>query len=444
MTPGAYQVQSHVTLSQRLPALEHAAFRRWFLGSFLSNIGGSLQSATIFWLLDNITHRAQAVGIVGVIRVVPLLFLGLFAGVVADQRERAKVLLVTQSAKAVVALLLAILVFTHLITPLAVYALVGLDACAQAYDGPSRQSIVANLVPSHHYPNAASINGIQWRMSEVLGPVLSGALIAHLGERMGPSSAFFINAISFGALLYAVARLPHLPARNARSTGSREVFQSIREGVHFLRSVTVVRNAMWIDFWGTFVAGASALLPLFARAVLKVGPAEYGFLVASQGLGAMAASAALAIRPAALKPGKWVIGMIGLFGVATAGVGLSPNMAVAVVCLMAVGATDMVSTVMRQTIRQLAVPDAMRGRLSSIGMIFQVSGPQLGDFEAAQVAEAAGSRFSFVLGGLGAMFVAGWYQFRGPALRDYQYQPGTADFSPPVDDKSTTKPAASE
>lgn len=411
-----------MTLSQRLPALEHAAFRRWFVGSFLSNIGGSLQMATVFWLLDHITRRAEAVGIVGIVRVVPLLALGLFAGVIADQRERAKVLLVTQSAKAVIALLLAILVFTNLVTPLAIYALVGLDAVAQSYDGPSRQSIVANLVPSHHYANAASINGIQWRMSEVMGPVLSGLLIANLGERMGPASAFFINAISFGALLYAVARLPHLPAKTARSSGSREVFQSIHEGIVFLKTVPVVRNAMWIDFWGTFVAGASALLPFLARAVLKVGPTEYGILVASQGLGAMIASSVLAIRPAFAQPGKWVIGMIGLFGLATVGVGLSPNVYVAVLCLMAVGATDMISTVMRQTIRQLAVPDEMRGRLSSIGMIFQVSGPQLGDFEAAQVAGVAGPRTSFVLGGLGAMFVAGWYALKGPALRDYEYE----------------------
>lgn len=421
MASRCYQVQSPVALTDRLPALGYPAFRRWVVGSFFSNIGGSLQIWAIFWQLDHLTHRAAAVGLVGLVRVVPLLAFGLFAGLVADTRERAKILLVTQSLMGVTAILLALLSLSGHVTPAAIYVLVFVEACARAYDGPARQSIVANLVPPHHYANAASISGIQWRMSEILGPVLSGLLIWSFGARLGPSYAYVLNALSFLALLYAVIRLPHLPAPVARSQGARQVLQSIGEGLRFLRAAAVVRNAMWIDFWGTFVAGASALLPTFARATLHAGPREYGLLVASQGLGAMVASSALAWRPAYDRPGQVVIVMIALFGLCTAGVGLSPNLYVAILFLMGVGATDMISTVQRQTIRQLAVPDAMRGRLSSIGMIFQVSGPQLGDYEAAKVADLTDVRTSFVLGGLGAVFAALWYRFRGPALRDYQY-----------------------
>ena len=410
-------------LPDRLPALAYPAFRRWVLGSFFSNVGGSLQIWAVFWQLDHLTNRAIAVGYVGLIRVVPLLVFGLFAGLFADTRERAKILVATQSTMGVVALALSALSFSGHATPLAIYGLVFVDACARAYDGPARQSIVANLVPNEHYANAASISGIQWRLSEVLGPVLSGLLIWALGARLGPSAAYGLNALSFGALLYAVLNLPHLPARVARSQGARAVIASIGDGLRFLRATTVVRNAMWIDFWGTFVAGASALLPTFARAVLHVDARGLGFLVASQGFGAMAASSALAWRPAYARPGKVVILMIALFGLCTAGVGLSPNLYVAILFLAGVGATDMISTVQRQTIRQLAVPDEMRGRLSSIGMIFQVSGPQLGDYEAATVADLAGTRASFVLGGLGAVFAAGWYAVRGSALRDYEYEP---------------------
>ncbi len=395
------------------------------MGSFFSNVGGSLQIWAVFWQLDHITGSALSVGYVGLVRVLPLLVFGLFAGLVADQHERPKILLVTQSAMGVVALLLAFLSFRGHVTPAAIYVLVFVEACARAYDGPARQSIVANLVPPEHFANAASISGVQWRLSEVLGPVLSGLFIWGFGERYGPSMAYLVNALSFGTLLYAVLKLPHLPARIARSQGAQQVLQSIGEGLRFLRRTTVVRNAMWIDFWGTFVAGASALLPTFARAGLGVGAREYGFLVASQGLGAMAASSFLAWRPAYEKPGRVVILMIALFGLATAGIGFSPNLYVAIVCLALVGATDMISTVQRQTIRQLAVPDEMRGRLSSIGMIFQVSGPQLGDYEAAKVADLVGIRYSFVLGGFGAVFAALWYQFRGPALRDYEYETRT-------------------
>lgn len=408
---------------ERLPALQYPAFRRWVLGSFFSNIGGSLQIWAIFWQLDHLTHRVEAVGTVGLIRVFPLLIFGLLAGHVADTRERAKVLLVTQSVMGVLALVLSGLTLTGAITPGLIYGLVLLDSVARAYDGPARQSIVANLVPPEHYPNAASISGIQWRLSEVLGPVLSGLFIAVLGPTKGPGFAYLANALSFGTLLYAILKLPHLPPKVERTKGASAVLRSIRDGLDFLRGALVVRNAMWIDFWGTLVAGASALLPTFARAVLHVGPTQYGFLVASQGLGAMAASSYLAWRPAFPHPGKVVIAMIAAFGLATAGVGVSPSLWVAIVFLALVGATDMISTVQRQTIRQLAVPDEMRGRLSSIGMIFQVSGPQLGDWEAAQLAGLVGTRTSFVIGGLGAIFAAGWYGIAGPTLRDYEFKP---------------------
>ncbi|RYG83440.1 MFS transporter, partial [bacterium] len=158
-----------MTLTERLPALGYPEFRRWVLGSFFSNIGGSLQIWAVFWQLDHITHRPEAVGFVGLVRIAPLLVFGLFAGLVADTRERAKVLLVTQSAMGVVALALAALTFSGHVVPALIYVLVLAEACARAYDGPARQSIVANLVPPHHYANAASINGIQWRLSEVLG-----------------------------------------------------------------------------------------------------------------------------------------------------------------------------------------------------------------------------------------------------------------------------------
>ena len=412
-----------MTLPERLPALQYPAFRRWVAGSFFSNIGGSLQIWAVFWQLDHLTHRPEAVGLVGLIRVVPLLVFGLLAGHLADTRERAKVLLVTQSVMGALALALAALTLSGHITPTLIYGIVLLDSVARAYDGPARQSIVANLVPPEHYPNAASISGIQWRLSEVLGPVLSGLFIALFGATNGPGLAYLGNALSFGTLLYAVLKLPHLPPVAQRGDGYRAVFRSIGDGLAFLKQAVVVRNAMWIDFWGTLVAGASALLPTFAREELRVGPTGYGLLVAGQGLGAMAASSYLAWRPAYPHPGKIVIGMIAAFGLATVGVGLAPYPAVAFLFLALVGATDMISTVQRQTIRQLAVPDAMRGRLSSIGMIFQVSGPQLGDWESAQIAGLTSTRVSFVLGGLGAVAAAAWYGLRGPALRDYEFKP---------------------
>lgn len=411
-----------MALVDRLPALQYPHFRNWILGSFISNLGGQLQVWGMFWHLDHLTKQPIAVGYVGLVRVVPLIGLGLFGGVVADQRDRRKVLLTTQTAMASTAAAMAFFTITGTVTPLVIYTLVFLEAIARAYNGPVRQAMIANLVPAEHFPNAASINGIQWRLSDVLGPAVAGILIATLGPIHGLSACYILNALSFGALIAAVIKLPPFPSRVDRSKNAGEVLASIKEGFAFLKETPVIANAMWIDFWGTFLAGAQALLPAFVRSELKLGPQWYGGLASAGGVGALLASAALAFLPTIRKQGAWVIAMIALFGACTIFFGLSPNFWTAAIFYAGIGASDMISTVLRQTIRQLAMPDNMRGRLSSIGMILQVSGPQLGDYEAAGLAQLLGIRVSLVAGGLGSFLVAAWYRVRGKALRDYVHE----------------------
>jgi MFS family permease len=408
-----------VEIGDRLPALRHRHFRNWVIGAFVSNIGGQLQAWAIFWHLDHLTHQPMSVGIVGLVRIVPLIGLGLFGGVVADQFDRRKVLVLTQTGMALSAAGLATATILGLITPTVIYLFVALDATARAFDGPVRQAIVPNLVPLRDYPNAASINGIQWRLGEVLGPALTGVLIAGLGATHGTFACYSLNAVSYGAVIGVVLLQPSYPPKTSRSTSVREVFLSIGEGIKFLRTTKVLANAMWIDFWGTFFAGAVALLPAFARAVLHLDPRGYGLLAASAGFGAMLASAFLAWMPTIYRQGRWVIIMITLYGFSTVLFGLSRTLWVAMLFLACTGAADMISTVLRQTIRQLAIPDALRGRLSGIGMIFQVSGPQAGDFEAATLAEYSSVRASLMIGGFGAMLIAAWYRWRAPTLDGY-------------------------
>lgn len=411
-----------VPLTARLPALRHRHFRNWIVGSFISNLGGQLQMWGMFWHLDHMTHSPWAVGLVGVVRVVPLIVLGLFGGVIADQRDRRSVLLCTQLGMASTAAAMAVFTITGHVTPLVIYTLVALEAVARAYNGPVRQAMIANLVPPEDFPNAASINGIQWRLSDVLGPAVTGLVVAGFGPTHGLTACYLFNALSFGALIAAVIKLPPFPPKTERSKGAREVIASIKEGFWFMRNTPVIANAMWIDFWGTFLAGGQALLPAFVRADLQLGPRWYGLLGASAGLGALTASAALAFLPTIRRQGMWVISMIAAFGLSTVLFGLSHNFWIAALCYAGVGATDMISTVLRQTIRQLAIPDEIRGRISSIGMIFQISGPQLGDAEAAYLAAQTTVRFSLITGGLGALAVASWYRLRKTALRDYEHK----------------------
>ncbi len=361
------------------------------------------------------------VGLLGVVRVVPLLVFSLFGGVVADQADRRKVMLLTQSGMAAVSV--GLFAFTasgaEAVAPL--YGLVALNAVARAFDGPARQALQVGLVPLEDYPNAASLNGVVWRLSDVLGPTLAGVMIAQPGAFgwSGLTFCYLLNFLTFFALLAVVWRMPARPSSVQQSQTFGEVIGSIREGLRFVRRTPVVRHAMWVDFWATFFAGADALLPAFAGTVLNLGPEGYGILAGSSGAGALVAALTMSWIPTAARPGRWVVGMIGAFGLFTIGLGLAPNLWTACLCLAGVGAADMVSTVFRQTIRQLATPDELRGRMTATSSLFHISGPQLGDFEAGAVASVAGERASIVFGGFMCLVVAGWWS-RARALTDHR------------------------
>ena len=392
------------------------------IGSFVSNVGGYMQTAAIAFHVYQLTHKSLAVGGMGLVRVVPLLILGLFGGYLADQFDRRGIVLVTNFIQAVVAGILVYIAFSGQATLTSLYAIVAINAATGAFAGPARQAIVPGLVPVEVFPNAASVNGIQFRLAEVLGPTLAGLAIASGGMfgLDGLSLCYLANAVSFFAVMIAVWLIPkRIVVRASDANSPKEVLRTIAEGFAFVRRTHVLRNAMFIDFWATLMAGSSALLPAFALHVLNVGEREYGYLTSASGFGALLASVALAWMGTIRRQGACVIAMIATYGLATVFFGLSQTLWAAVICLAVTGAADMISTVLRQTIRQLATPDEMRGRMSAISMLFHMTGPQLGDFEAGAVADLTTVRISAVIGGVGSMGVAGWYWVRDTALKRY-------------------------
>jgi MFS family permease len=395
------------------------------LGSFVSNVGGYMQTTAIAYHVFHLTGKSMAVGGMGLVRVVPLLLLGLYGGYLADQFDRRGIILVTNFLQAVVAAALVYIAFTGQATLISLYVIVAINAATGAFAGPARQALVPGLVPIEIYPNAASVNGIQVRLSEVLGPAFAGLAIASGGffGLDGLSFCYLANAISFFAVMAAVWLIPKKIVTRASDSGSpKEVVRMIREGFAFVRRTHVLRNAMFIDFWATLMAGATALLPAFAAEVLHVGGREYGMLTAASGVGALIASVALAWMRTVHRQGVWVIAMIAVYGFATVLFGLSQTFWMALIFLAITGAADMISTVLRQTIRQIATPDEMRGRMSAISMLFHMTGPQLGDFEAGALADITSVRVSAVVGGIGSMGVAGWYWVRDTALKRYVHR----------------------
>lgn len=387
----------------RFPALRHAGFRNYLLGSFVSNVGTGVQSLAIAWHIYQITGQSFMVGLLGLVRVVPLLSLTLIGGVLADQTDRRKTMLLTQSGMALVSLLAFVLTVTGNASVAALYGIVALHAVARAFDGPARQAMFVGLVPKRDFPNAASLNGMGWRLSDVLGPILMAAIVegVELGAVSGVAFCYGLNFVTYFAVLLAVFRLPasrpQEEGERARSMG--EVVGKIKEGWRFVNRTPVVRHAMWIDFWATLFSGADSLLPAFAASILHLGPSGYGILSASAAAGALIAATGLSWLPTVHRQGRLVILMIGVYGLATIGLGFSHALWMACLSLGLIGASDMTSTVMRQTIRQLATPDAMRGRMNATCSLFHISGPQLGDFEAGAAAALWGERASIVLGG---------------------------------------------
>jgi len=412
-----------VNLSERLPALGHREFRVFLTGSFVSNVGTQIHVWAIAWQIYALTGSSLMVGLLGLVRVVPLLLFSLIGGVIADQVDRRRVQIVTQAVMMCVAATIFGLTWTGTVSITWLYLLVGIGSVARAFEAPARQSMVASLVPREHFPNAASLNGIAWRLSDVLGPVFAGLLIGSSSN--GLAYCYLVNALTFLSVIFALNLLPPKPPLEEGESVRRvktiaDAIGMIREGIVFVRGTDVVRNAMWIDFWATLFSGAEALIPAMSTKILGLGPEGYGILAGSTAVGALVAATIMAWAPTIVNQGRWVILMIGCYGLFTIGFALSTNLLMASAFLAAVGASDMVSTVLRQTIRQLATPDHMRGRMSAISALFHISGPQLGDFEAGVAASITGERTAIAIGGVMCMAIAGRYS-RVRSLRDYRH-----------------------
>lgn len=405
------------------PALRHKAFVSYLAGSFVSNVGNNVQAWAIAWHVFHLTNSSLMVGLLGLVRVVPLLLLSLFGGVVADRADRRKILLMTQTGMAVVSLMLFFFSFSGAMIVAPLYLFVGINAIARSFDGPARQAMQVGLVPREHFPNAVSLNGVTWRLSDVLGPVLAGLFLVWpgFGRFDGLTLCYAFNFLSFFALLFAVWFLPSAPPPEGdHPQNAREVLGLIKEGLRFVNRTPVVRHAMWVDFWATFLSGAEAVLPAFAATILHLDRFGYGLLAGSTGAGALVAAGVLAWMPTVHKQGRWVMAMIACYGFFTVCFGFSNTLLSASLSLAAVGAADMISTVLRQTIRQLATPDELRGRMNATSSLFHISGPQLGDFEAGAVADWKGVRFSVALGGILCMLVAAHWS-RAKELVGYEH-----------------------
>jgi MFS family permease len=340
------------------------------------------------------------VSIVGGVRFAAVLCFSLFGGLVADRYDRRKVLFFTQSTAMLVALLLGWLTLFHEIRLSHIYLLTAIQAAAMAFDLPARQSLVPNLLPREILPSAFSLQSIAFNTGAVVGPALSGIVIGYLGQEY----AYFINAITFLGVILALIAVGNVPQQQSKSqTGLRAALLDIRDGLRFIRHQPLIFSTMILDFIATFFSSANTLLPYFAQHVIHVGEVAYGWLAASQSIGAVLVGLVVSQYNNIRRQGPLLLGSVIIFGMATILFGISRLYALVFLALALSGAADSVSTIIRNTIRQLNTPDSMRGRMTGINQIFFMGGPQLGEIEAGAVAQLFGVPFAIISGGIGTI-----------------------------------------
>lgn len=407
------------TKRSSLIALSHRNFRLLWFGLLISMSGSLMRNAAILWhvsLLVPEDRKALALGVVGLVRVIPIIVFSFISGVVADASDRRRVMLVTNAAMLIVSATLATLTLAGLDSLWAVYALAALGAAIGSFDGPARQALFPTLVPREHLPNAISLNSLMFQTASVLGPMLGGLIIAAAGVAW----AYVFDVLSFLFLLASLLLMRDVPQRPA-SERSPISLRAGLEGLKWVFGQPLIRSSMLLDFFATFFASATALLPIFAQDILRVGAQGYGLLVSAPALGAMLTSAAMVPLVERIEQrGRVLFAAISLYGLATIVFGLSTAFWLTFACLFVSGAADMVSTVLRNIIRQLNTPDGLRGRMTSVNMMFFMGGPQLGELEAGLVAQAFGPVASVVSGGVGCLLATGLIAWHTPQLVAYR------------------------
>ena len=397
------------------PALKHRGFALIWVGLMISIVGTQMQQWALFWHISQLSRDPIAVSIVGGVRFLAVLAFSLVGGLVADRYNRRTILFLTQSTSMLVALLLGLLTLFGTIQLWHIYALTAVQAAAMAFDLPARQSLVPNLVPRGDLPSAFSLQSIAFNTGSIVGPAMSGLVIGYLGQEY----VYLINSFTFVAVLLALILLGPVPqTQSLVKRGLRAAWLDIRDGVTFIRNQPLILSTMILDFIATFFASANTLLPYFAQNILHVGEVAYGWLASAQSLGAVVVGLIASQYHNIRRQGILLLGSVVVFGLATILFGISRIYAIIFFALAMMGAADSVSTIIRNTIRQLNTPDSLRGRMTSINQIFFMGGPQLGEVEAGAAAQFFGVPFAIVSGGIGTilgvwLIVSIWPELRG-------------------------------
>ncbi|MGE0404818.1 MAG: MFS transporter [Candidatus Korobacteraceae bacterium] len=393
-------------------AFSHPSFFQYQLARFFIVLTLEMQSVAVGWQVYEITREPFHLGLVGLLQFLPMFALFLFAGHLADVMNRVKLLTICYGGFAVCSLLLLVSTLSAPDSVYPIYAVLALVGVVRAFSGPVSRALLPQLVPDEDLPNAVAWNGTFFQAATILGPAIGGVIYALF---RGASSVYVLAILSATAAMVSTLRIRTrpMPLREREQTSLRTVLAGLR----YIRDHRLVLGAISLDLFAVLLGGAVALLPVFAREILHTGPWGLGVLRSAPAVGAVATAIFLAYQPLRSRAGAIMLWCVGGFGVFTAVFGLSRSLALSFVALLLVGAADMVSVVVRATLIQLATPDAMRGRVNAVELIFVGASNELGQFESGLAAHWLGPVPAVVLGGIGTIAVTLIWAWRFPELR---------------------------
>lgn len=383
---------------------------KYLIGRFLWTAAAQICNVAVGWLIYDLTRSAWALGLVGLAAFLPKLLLTLVAGVVADRYDRRKVVALCLAVDGAAALGLLYIALAPDPSIGLIYAMFMILGTARAFAGPANQAMAPTLAPIGQFSKVVGLASSAGQSAAIVGPALGGFLyIPGVWAPFLCAGAFF-----FVASALSLSIRPRRPAANSARAGFRDAFA----GLAFIRKRPVLLGAISLDLMTVLLGGATALLPIIASEILHVGPLGLGLLRSMPAVGSMMLGILLAWRPIERRAGPKLFAVTVVFGLATIGLGLSTNLYLTLALLWLLGAVDVVSVVIRQTMVQSDTPDAMRGRVAAVNSLFIGASNELGEFESGATAALFGLVPAIVAGGAGAIIVAALWSILFPDLRN--------------------------
>jgi MFS family permease len=394
-------------------------FRLYQTARLLVILGAEAQSVAVAWQVYQITHSPLDLGLTGLALFAPGLFFMLAAGHVADCYDRRGIILTCYAVQAVCTVVLLRFAQHPAGHVWPIYAVLLGIGLGRAFSGPASAALLPSLVPTKHFVNAVTWGAIVFQIANIAGPAVGGLLLTlpltgALASWHGAAAVYAFTLLTLLAFLVLVGAMRTKPVRIVKNAFNLETMLA---GFRYVGHAKLLLGSISLDLFAVLLGGATALLPIYAKDILHSGPWGFGILRAMPALGALTVSLVMTVRPIKRDAGKLMLFCVGIYGMATVIFGISRTMWISLLALVIVGASDMVSVVIRASILQLATPPEMRGRVSAVNWLFVGASNEFGGFESGLTAHWWGTVRAVVIGGIGSLVVTGLAGVLFPALR---------------------------